>query len=101
MSSTAAPPPRLDGACAPAPPEHALGASNRLGQVFVVQWSMPYHASVPWHSKHLPSLQLQSIELSRAGYQWPPPAPWVLCSSLPWHPSSHHGGWHFTTASWQ
>lgn len=46
-SPCGAPPPRLDEACAPAPPIHALGASNRLGQVFMVRRSVPYHAFMP------------------------------------------------------
>lgn len=45
-----APPPRLDEACAPAPPVHALGASHRLGQVFMVRRSVPYHAFMPRRS---------------------------------------------------
>lgn len=50
LLSFGAPPPRLDEACAPAPPVHALGASNRLGQVFMVRRSVPYHAFMPRRS---------------------------------------------------
>lgn len=93
-----APPPRLDEACAPAPPVHALGASNRLGQVFMVRRSVPYHAFMPRRS----ASASPPCSCSRAGAffwgglahtgrdggrGWPPPAPqvhWALphCSIL-------------------
>lgn len=46
-SPSGAPLPRLDEACAPAPLVHALGASNRLGQVFMVRRGVPCHAFMP------------------------------------------------------
>lgn len=67
-----APPPRLDEVCAPAPPVHALCASECLGQVFTVLQEERalscLRATAP--GKRLPSLQLRpcwSIPLGRAG----------------------------------
>ena len=99
-----APPPRLDEACVPAPRVHALGASNRLGQVFMVRQSVPYHAFMPRRSASTsPPCSCSRAEaflwggLARTGRAGgrgqPPPAPqvhWAL---------SHHNTL-ITSSAW-
>lgn len=99
-SPSGAPPPRLDEACAPAPPVHALGASNCLEQVFMVQRSMPYHvfmprcstsASPPYSCSRAGAFLWGGLPHTRRdGGLWmaTPCSPSALCSSPPQHP--HH-----------